>query len=239
MINIRRCYIFYLVNMVNEGKRCGKAYLWQELLYNISNMFSDSSISKSDIWALRHVAHSTYQFVGEVTNQITNFSASSYQMCCIIQLRLQIWNVYRNWLIQHILVTWNRKIGSWNWLFGWWLHQNWWVEWTWRLILYSASLIGITTYSSKQINTRTKHLKCIRLQLTSYIIIFNPVLDIHGLRMIWNSNGMLCLPSLPYFLMLEALSFLLFHSVDGIWLQRSEPGICVMQAATIWPRCVS
>ena len=46
-------------------------------------------------------------------------------------------NSYCNLIIQHILVTENRK----NWWFDWWLHQkNWWQEWTaclrgkWRLL---------------------------------------------------------------------------------------------------------
>ena len=34
------------------------------------------------------------------------------KMCCIIHLRFWVWNVYRNRIIRHILVTWNRKIGD-------------------------------------------------------------------------------------------------------------------------------
>ena len=44
--------------------------------------------------------------------QITNFLFQVTKMCCIIHLQFWVWNVYPNWIIQHILVTWNRKIGD-------------------------------------------------------------------------------------------------------------------------------
>ena len=65
-------------------------------------------------FCIRRTVHSGQQFFVEVTNQITNFISSFFQaqvtkMWCIILLHLQIWNVYGNWIIQHILSALNRK----------------------------------------------------------------------------------------------------------------------------------
>ena len=56
------------------------------------------------------------------------------KMCCMIQLWLRVRNVYRNWIIQHILMTWNRKIGDLK-LVTWLVTspKNWWLEWMARL----------------------------------------------------------------------------------------------------------
>ena len=78
----------------------------------------ERNVCKHDTTAkhhFRHTVYSSHQFVCEVTNQITNFKSPLFlfqvtKMCCIIQLQLQIWNVFRYWIIQHTLVTWNRKI---------------------------------------------------------------------------------------------------------------------------------
>ena len=55
-------------------------------------------------------------------------------MCCMIQLWLRVRNVYRNWIIQHILVIWNKKICDLK-LVTWLVTspKNWWLEWTARL----------------------------------------------------------------------------------------------------------
>ena len=86
--------------------------------------------------AFRRGVHSSHQFFGEVTNQITNFKSPFFlfqviKMCWMIQLWLRVRNVYRNWIIQHILVTWNRKIGDLK-LVTWLVTspKNWWLEWT-------------------------------------------------------------------------------------------------------------
>ena len=60
-------------------------------------------ISKSYCW-LRRAVHSSHQFFGEVTNQITNFKSpillfQVIKMRCMIQLWLRVRNVYRNWII--------------------------------------------------------------------------------------------------------------------------------------------
>ena len=80
----------------------------------------------------RHVVHSSHQFFGEVTNQNTNFKSSVFlfqvtKMCYIIQLQLQVWNVYCNWIIQQNFVTWNKKFGD---LVEDFTKKNWWLEWT-------------------------------------------------------------------------------------------------------------
>ena len=55
---------------------------------------------------VRHAVHSSHQFFGEVTNQITNIKSPIFlfqviKMCCMIQLCLRVRNVYRNWIIAH------------------------------------------------------------------------------------------------------------------------------------------
>ena len=50
---------------------------------------------------VRCAFHSSHQFFGEVTNQITNFKSPVFlfqvtQMCCIIQLQLRVRNIYCN-----------------------------------------------------------------------------------------------------------------------------------------------
>ena len=101
------------------------------------NMLSITNV-KIKKAAVRHAVHSRHQLFGEVTNQITNFKSPIFlfqvtKMCCVIQLRLRIWNVYRNWIIPHILVIWNRKTGDLK-LVIWLLTspKNWWL-WTARL----------------------------------------------------------------------------------------------------------
>ena len=98
-----------------------------------------SNIRLSSSSTLRRAVHSSHQFFGEVTNQITNFKSPIVlfqvtKMCCMIQLWLRVRNVYRNWIIQHILVNWNRKIGELK-LVTWLVTspKNWWLEWTARL----------------------------------------------------------------------------------------------------------
>ena len=95
--------------------------------------------------SLRCAVYSSHQFIGEVTNQVTNFKLLPFlfqvtKMCCIIQLWFQVWNVNRNWTIQHILVTWNRKIGDLKLVI--WLvtsPKNCWLEWTARLNSFDVS----------------------------------------------------------------------------------------------------
>ena len=53
--------------------------------------------------SVRRAVHSSHQFFGEVTNQITNFKSPFFlfqviKMCCMIQLWLRVRNVYRNWI---------------------------------------------------------------------------------------------------------------------------------------------
>ena len=53
-------------------------------------------------------------------------------MCCVIKLQLRTRNIFRNWIILHTLVTWNRKIDDFDlklviWLVTSW--KNWWLEW--------------------------------------------------------------------------------------------------------------
>ena len=97
---------------------------------------------------IRRAIHSSHQFFGEVTNQITNFKSPLFlfqviKMCCMIQLWLRVRNFYRNWIIQHILVTWNRKIGDLK-LVTWLVTspKNWWLEWTARL--KRIALVSVT-----------------------------------------------------------------------------------------------
>ena len=49
--------------------------------------------------------------------KITNFPVSSHQNVLKFQLRLRAWNVYRNWIKQHIVGIWNTKCGHLKWAF--------------------------------------------------------------------------------------------------------------------------
>ena len=97
-----------------------------------SPLCHDTIISIDVRITLRRDVHSTHQYFGEVANQITlfqiiNFSVSSHQsvFCNSVEIAYCIWTVYCDWIIQHILVTWNRKIGD---LVGD-FTKNWWLEW--------------------------------------------------------------------------------------------------------------
>ena len=72
----------------------------------IDMYFEDGSVDPTTgpLCPLRRAVHSSHQFFGEVTNQITNFESPIFlfqviKMCCMIQLWLRVRNVYRNWII--------------------------------------------------------------------------------------------------------------------------------------------
>ena len=114
----------------------------------------------------QHILSLLNQILGAPSILLTNFLVKSStkspilnhnfflfqvtKMCCIIQLQLRIWNIYRNWIIQHILVTLNRKIGD--------LKlvillvtspKNWWLEWTARLSYFQIPLQSFGDFTAK------------------------------------------------------------------------------------------
>ena len=87
-------------------------------LLHIKRKMSNSEISNTPLnFRVRMMArcsvHSTPQFLlvkSPTKSSIFLFSVN--KICCIIQLRLWIWNVYHNWIKQLILVILKHKIGD-------------------------------------------------------------------------------------------------------------------------------
>ena len=71
------------------------------LLQVTANKVRQLTSAKLYVWyvtQIRRAVHSSHQYFDEVTNQITNFKSPIFllqvtKMCCIIHLRLWVWNV--------------------------------------------------------------------------------------------------------------------------------------------------
>ena len=88
-------------------------------------------------WCAVHFGH---QYYDEVTDQITNFSVSSHQNVLYSLVAIANWNVYPNWIIWHILVIWNGKIGDLKLVTS---PKNWRLEWTAPLSMWLVTSNGI------------------------------------------------------------------------------------------------